>query len=63
MQAAPIASIHHCSVRTTIAMPTAAASAKKTSAITSTVRGVTRPDAVRRAGPTRTASVPRMPSL
>ncbi len=47
----------------TMARPATAAIAKNTSATISTERGFALRDAVRREGPTRKSSVPRMPSL
>ena len=62
MLVAPTASIHQCPLITTITLPSTAATPKHRNAARFTASGRASPEAVNRTGPTRTSSVPRMPS-
>ena len=61
-QATPTPSSHHWAVSTTRTRPAAAAAAKLAKAAAFTAPGAAAPDPTRRCWPTRSASVPRMPS-
>ena len=58
----PTASSHQWPVSTTSTSPASPATAKLTRAARLTAAGAARPEPTRRSGPTRSASVPRMPS-
>ncbi len=60
--AAPTASSHHWPVSHTRIVPSTAARPKALNAAAFTEPGLAVPDAVSRIGPTRSTSVPRMPS-
>jgi hypothetical protein len=62
MQTAPTAISHHCWLSDTSVNPASPATAKATNAAARTVDGVARFDPTSRSGPTRSSSVPRMPS-
>ncbi len=62
MQAAPTSSSHHATSRAST-RPATAATTNDSSAARFTAPGEATPDPTRRSGPTRSASVPRTPSL
>jgi hypothetical protein len=61
MLSAPTATSHQLDTAAS-ASPASAATAKASAAATSTWRGVAAPEPTSRIGPTRSASVPRLPS-
>ena len=62
MQTAPTATIHHCPDTATRTSPATAASPKHPNAAARTVDGLAAREPTSRNGPTRSSSVPRMPS-
>ena len=62
MHTAPTATSHHCRVSDTSVSPASAATEKHRNAALRTAVGAASRDPTSRIGPTRSSSVPRMPS-